>query len=92
MLTGSTVSSLQGEPRSSHDIDFVVALTEDGVRALVEEFTDPQYYLDEVSMAEAFHGKGEFRQFKLLDSSSGDKVDSGCSRMILSTSPGSTER
>ena len=26
MLTGSLVSSLQGEPRSTHDIDFVIIL------------------------------------------------------------------
>lgn len=26
MITGSVVSSLQGEPRSTHDIDMVVAM------------------------------------------------------------------
>jgi hypothetical protein len=33
MVTGSTVSSIQGEPRSTHDIDVVIALTAASVDA-----------------------------------------------------------
>ncbi len=35
MLTGSVVSSLQGEPRSTHDIDIVVTIELDQIAALV---------------------------------------------------------
>lgn len=38
MVTGSLVSSLQGEPRSTHDIDFVVSAGPEIVGALVEVF------------------------------------------------------
>ena len=38
MVTGSIVSSLQGEPRASHDIDFVVALTPAGIPRLAASF------------------------------------------------------
>lgn len=47
MLTGSVVSSLQGEPRSTHDIDLVVALPKSAVASLVETFPSPDFYLSE---------------------------------------------
>ncbi|HSU65690.1 MAG TPA: hypothetical protein VLJ39_02355 [Tepidisphaeraceae bacterium] len=75
MLTGSYVSSLQGEPRSSHDIDLVVALNEAGASALIKTFQPPDYYLDEISVVSALSQSGDYRQFNLLDSSTGDKVD-----------------
>ena len=39
MVTGSVASSLQGEPRSTHDIDLVVALQKPGI----EKLTDRRY-------------------------------------------------
>jgi hypothetical protein len=36
MLTGSVVSSLQGEPRSTHDIDIVVAIKRPSAKKLVD--------------------------------------------------------
>jgi predicted nucleotidyltransferase len=35
MLTGSLVSSMQGEPRATHDIDILVETTTEGVTALL---------------------------------------------------------
>ncbi len=72
MLTGSYVSSLQGEPRSTHDIDLVVAITPSAARSLLLEFPKPDYYLDENAIAEAIRRKS---QFNLLDVRGGDKVD-----------------
>jgi len=72
MISGSLVSSLQGEPRSTHDIDVVVALQPASVRALVNTFTSPEYYLTEESILEAIQHKG---MFNLIDVNSGDKVD-----------------
>jgi hypothetical protein len=72
MLTGSFASSLQGEPRLTHDIDLVVAITPAAVRSLLAAFPAPDYYLDEATIAEAIARKS---QFNLLDVLEGDKVD-----------------
>jgi hypothetical protein len=72
MLTGSYASSLQGEPRLTHDIDLVIAITPDGVRSLVSAFPSPDYYLDQFSIDEAIRQRS---QFNLLDAVGGDKVD-----------------
>jgi hypothetical protein len=53
MLTGSVVSSSQGDPRSTHDIDFIVNLSVGAVRLLVEAFPPPRYYFDEVALRQA---------------------------------------
>ncbi|HXE54139.1 MAG TPA: hypothetical protein VN541_14045 [Tepidisphaeraceae bacterium] len=75
MITGSFVSSMQGEPRASHDIDVVVELTQTGASALLAAFTSPDYYLDEHAIRSAMNAQGAFRQFNLLDISQGNKVD-----------------
>ena len=72
MLTGSYASSLQGEPRLTHDIDFVVALDPAGAKWLLAAFRAPDYYLDEQSIADAIARRS---QFNLLDTAGGDKVD-----------------
>ena len=72
MITGSMVSSLQGEPRSTHDIDMVVALRKPVVKKWAEAFPPPDFYLDESSILDAITRQG---MFNLLDVTSGDKVD-----------------
>ncbi|MDP2660245.1 MAG: hypothetical protein Q8R28_05910 [Dehalococcoidia bacterium] len=72
MVSGSVVSSLQGEPRSTHDLDLVVALEKSAIGALVEAFPSPDFYLDADSIVEAIGNQGSFN---LIDADSGDKVD-----------------
>ena len=72
MLTGSWASSLQGQPRSTHDLDLVVRFNETLIPALANAFPAPDYYLSESSMREATQQK---TMFNLLDNQSGDKVD-----------------
>jgi hypothetical protein len=72
MATGSIVSSAQGEPRSTHDIDLVVVLTPLAADYLAKEFPIPDFYLDPVSVKEAIKRND---MFNLLDSTGGDKVD-----------------
>lgn len=72
MLTGSFASSLQGEPRLTHDIDLVIAITAQGVKSLLAAFPAPDYFLDEAAIADAIARKS---QFNLLDVTGGDKVD-----------------
>ena len=75
MLTGSFVSSLQGEPRASHDIDLVVALNAAAVPALLNAFPPPTYYLDPESIRQALAATGTYRQFNLLEPAQGNKID-----------------
>jgi hypothetical protein len=72
MVSGSLVSSMQGEPRSTHDIDVVVAIRPITARALVNAFPSSDYYLTEESILEAIQHQG---MFNLIDVNSGDKVD-----------------
>lgn len=72
MITGSVASSLQGEPRSTHDIDMVVAIQRSAVKKLVEAFPPPDFHLDEDSILNAIAAQG---MFNLIDVKEGDKVD-----------------
>ena len=74
MVTGSIVSSLQGEPRSTHDIDIVVNLLQSKAHALAGAFPPPDYYFDQEAIIEAVSTKG---MANLIDTMSGDKVDFG---------------
>ncbi len=72
MITGSVVSSLQGEPRATHDIDMVIAIEESRVRKFMEAFSAPGYYLDQESILDAIKRQSTFN---LIDRAAGDKVD-----------------
>lgn len=72
MLTGSLASSSQGEPRSTHDIDLVITLSDQDIPKLTEAFPPPDFYLSESSIREAIsHGT----MFNLLSMKDGEKVD-----------------
>jgi hypothetical protein len=60
MLTGSFASSMQGEPRLSHDIDLVVDLRPQALPELLRVFPSPEFYLDEQSIHEAIKTKTMF--------------------------------
>ena len=67
MVTGSVASSLQGEPRSTHDIDLIVALRESAAQKLVEAFPLPDFYLSEPSILDAINtGEGDKIDFWML--------------------------
>ena len=72
MVSGSLVSSLQGEPRSTHDVDIVVAIRHSSAKPLAAAFPPPDYYLTEESILDALRTNG---LFNLIDVNSGDKVD-----------------
>lgn len=72
LVTGSIASSLQGEPRSTHDIDLVVALTPEGAKSLVRAFPPPDYYLSEDAIVDAVRTQS---MFNLLLLTEGEKVD-----------------
>ena len=72
MLTGSLVSSLQGEPRATHDIDLLVELRPTAVNSLAEAFPPPDFYVSEERARQAVRRK---TMFNLIDLKSGGKVD-----------------
>ena len=72
MLTGSLASSLQGEPRSTYDIDFVIDIAPDDVARVTWALSAPEVYLDEDAVSDATRRRA---MFNLIDSSSGDRAD-----------------
>ncbi len=72
MISGSVASSLHGEPRSTHDIDVVVAIKKTDVRKLTHVFHPPRFYLDKESIYEAIEKKD---MFNLIDAEEGGKID-----------------
>lgn len=72
MLAGSTVSSIQGRPRSTHDIDLVVDVRKENVDELLLAFPPPQFYLSEPAVRDAI-SRGSM--FNLLENTTGDKAD-----------------
>lgn len=75
MISGSVASSLQGEPRATHDIDIVVAVrapAADVAARLKAAFPDPDFYLDEAAVRDAIASRA---MFNLIDTREGDKVD-----------------
>jgi len=71
MLTGSLVSSMQGEPRATHDIDFVVIATADSIESFLSNFSLDDYYYDVDAAKKAMGTGGMFN----IISNTGDKVD-----------------
>jgi hypothetical protein len=72
MLSGSHASSLQGEARTTHDIDLVVRLGVEDVRSMLDAFSGDRFYLSEAAVVEAVRSQ---RMFNLLETATGEKVD-----------------
>lgn len=72
MVTGSIASSLQGEPRLTHDLDFLVEIAADQVPVILAAFPPPEFYVSEDAAEEAVRTQG---MFNVLHTAEGDKVD-----------------
>jgi hypothetical protein len=72
MMTGSIVSSLQGEPRSTHDIDLVIDLEPHHIENLIQSFPQPAYYISRDAIADAMRTETMFNVLSLND---GEKID-----------------
>ena len=72
MVTGAIASSVYGEPRTTHDIDLVIAIKKDAIPRLLEAFSPPDYYLSESSVREAVAAED---MFTLFDRREAAKVD-----------------
>jgi hypothetical protein len=71
LLTGSMASNYWGIPRTTHDLDFVVALETSAVPAIVRSFA-ADFYLEESAVRDALEPP---RQFNAIDLRSALKVD-----------------
>ena len=72
MITGSVASSMQGEPRSTHDIDIVITIKESRAYDLGKAFPPGDFYLDEHCILDAIKRQS---MFNLIDLKGGNKVD-----------------
>lgn len=72
MITGSIVSSLQGEPRLTHDLDVLLAVQKNQVADLLGAFPPPQFYVDAQAIEEAIRTSSMFNVIDIVD---GDKID-----------------
>ncbi len=72
MLTGSLASSLQGEPRSTFDMDFLLSIEEEDISSFIKAFPNDSFFLDREGMKEAIE---EEERFMLLDLLEGERVD-----------------
>jgi len=72
MVTGSIASSIQGEPRLTHDVDLVVTVPADAVDALVASFPSPEFLLQKDAIQDALQHRSMFNLLWLQD---GSKVD-----------------
>ncbi|MEK7395514.1 MAG: hypothetical protein AAB116_01125 [Candidatus Poribacteria bacterium] len=72
MITGSIVSSLQGEPRSTHDIDIIISIKKSSVDEFMGAFPFPDFYLNKNTIFTAIDTQS---MFNLLDVKEGSKVD-----------------
>jgi hypothetical protein len=71
-VSGSFASSAHGIPRSTNDIDIVIAPTSDQLRVLLEQFPASQFAKDE---EDAFDALSRKSQFQVIDYGTMWKVD-----------------
>lgn len=72
MMTGSIVSSLQGEPRLTHDIDVIVQIDRNSIKHFLSGFKSSEYFIEENAIKDAIDGMG---MFNIIDIKEGGKVD-----------------
>lgn len=64
MLTGSFASGIHGQPRASHDIDFVIAPTLGSLNKLLEGLPPDDYYVSREAALDAY---GRESLFNVVD-------------------------
>jgi len=72
MLTGSFASSVYGMSRGSADIDFVIAADEGGIRRLVNQLSEKDFYSE---LNQALEACQQNSMFNVIDHVTGLKID-----------------
>ena len=63
---------MHGEPRSTHDVDLVIALDPSQVRPFLDTFSTDHFYVSETAAIEAVQNRS---MFNVLETTSGNKID-----------------
>ena len=72
MIIGAFAATLYGITRTTYDIDIVVELGEEHIRALVAAYPPPRYYADPVQMRDSIRLG---IMFNIIDADRGEKAD-----------------
>ena len=72
MLTGSFASNYYGAPRSTQDIDLVIAATPQQIRTFIGQLSENEYYFDLETAVEAAQ---RHSLFNIIDIATGWKID-----------------
>lgn len=75
MVTGSTAGIVYGEPRMTHDVDIVAALTMRDVPAVVEAFPIEEFYCPPEDVIAIEVRRGQRGHFNLIHHGTGFKAD-----------------
>jgi hypothetical protein len=75
LVSGSVASMLYGEPRITHDIDFVVFLREQEAAKLPAIFPPPEFYVPPPSVIAAEMARERRGHFNVIHAGSGLKAD-----------------
>jgi hypothetical protein len=75
LVCGSVAAMLYGEPRVTHDIDFVVFLRADDASKLAQIFPTPQFYVPPRESIIAEISRERHGQFNIIHADSGLKAD-----------------
>lgn len=84
MVSGSIAAILYGEPRLTHDVDFVVFLTTDDIRGLQEVFVSADYHVPPMDVIATEIAREQRGHFNIIHYDTGFKADfytSGCDEL-----------
>jgi len=75
LVTGSVAATLYGEPRATHDIDLVVALSASEAPALTAAFPEADFYVPPPEVIRAEARRDSRGHFNIIHHASGLKAD-----------------
>jgi len=75
IVSGSVAAILYGEPRLTHDVDFVVFLRGEDIRRLQVVFPSPAFYLPPADVIAAEVAREQKGHFNVIHSDTGFKAD-----------------
>jgi hypothetical protein len=75
VISGSVAAIFYGEPRLTHDVDFVVFLNEQDIRRMAEVFPIPAFYVPPLEVISAEVAREQRGHFNLIHADTGFKAD-----------------
>ena len=75
MITGSVASTIYGEPRLTHDIDFVIEIQKDQIEGLIKAFPLDKFYCPPAEVIKVETGRHVRGHFNIIHHGTGFKAD-----------------